>query len=110
MDLFDGWGVKEAGLFTFAQSAKHVGLYQKFGFWPRFLTALMSKAVGEPGPISWSKYSALAEGEQTGPLRACRDLTDSIFEGLDVSLGKCLRVSCEPAVRRYCPDLGQGIA
>jgi GNAT superfamily N-acetyltransferase len=26
---FDEWGTRHAGLFTFAQSAKHVGLYQK---------------------------------------------------------------------------------
>jgi GNAT superfamily N-acetyltransferase len=30
-------------LFTFPHSQKHVGLYQRFGFWPRFLTAVMSK-------------------------------------------------------------------
>ncbi len=86
MDLFDAWGAREAGLFTFAQSAKHVGLYQKFGFWPRFLTAVMSKAVGEAGPVAWTNYSALEESEQSGALKACRDLTDSVFEGLDVSL------------------------
>ena len=36
---------RTAALFTFAQSAKHVGLYQRFGFYPRFLTAVMSKPV-----------------------------------------------------------------
>jgi len=38
---FERWGVSHAGLFTFAESAKHVHLYGKFGFHPRFLTALM---------------------------------------------------------------------
>ena len=47
MDTFSRWGTKHAGLFTFAQSSKHVGLYQKFGFWPRFLTAIMSKPVAQ---------------------------------------------------------------
>ena len=28
MDLFAAWQTRHAGLFTFAQSAKHVGLYQ----------------------------------------------------------------------------------
>jgi len=32
MEVFEKWGTKHAGLFTFAHSAKHVGLYQKFGF------------------------------------------------------------------------------
>ena len=48
MDCFDRWGTKHAGLFTFSQSQKHVGLYQRFGFWPRFLTAIMSRAVEAP--------------------------------------------------------------
>src|SRR5689334_1798675 len=43
--LFDKWGTTHAGLFTFPHSAKHLGLYQRFGFWPRFLTPVMSKAV-----------------------------------------------------------------
>jgi hypothetical protein len=41
----DGKIVGSNGLFTFAQSAKNVYLYQKFGFWSRFLTAIMSKSV-----------------------------------------------------------------
>ena len=46
MNIFDKkWHTKHAGLFTFAQSAKHLGLYQKFGFWPRFLTMVMSKPI-----------------------------------------------------------------
>src|SRR5688572_3110270 len=36
MALFSQWRTTHAGLFTFAQSQKHVGLYQRFGFWPRF--------------------------------------------------------------------------
>jgi GNAT superfamily N-acetyltransferase len=42
IEQFDAWGTQHTGLFTFAQSAKHVGLYQKYGFYPRFLTALMT--------------------------------------------------------------------
>lgn len=84
MDLFETWGVREAGLFTFAQSAKHVGLYQKFGFWPRFLTAIMSKGVTQRETSSL-KYSALDAGEQEQAMNACRKLTDSIYEGLDVT-------------------------
>src|SRR5580692_1217243 len=40
MAIFDRWGVRHSGLYTFAQSGKHVGLYQKFGYWPRYLTAI----------------------------------------------------------------------
>src|SRR5579863_4322934 len=45
MDLFEKWRIRHAGLFTFAQSTKHVKLYQKFGFWPRFLTSIMEMPV-----------------------------------------------------------------
>lgn len=84
MDLFDAWGVRDAGLFTFPQSPKHIGLYQKFGFWPRFLTALLSKPV-EPRTAAFVKYSALRDAEQNQALDACRQLTDSIYDGLDLS-------------------------
>ncbi len=84
MDLFAQWGVRDAGLFTFAHSPKHIGLYQKFGFWPRFLTAIMSKGV-DRREAQAHKYSALNEADQDQALSACRKLTDSIHEGLDVT-------------------------
>jgi N-acetylglutamate synthase-like GNAT family acetyltransferase len=84
MDLFQQWRVREAGLYTFAQSPKHIALYQKFGFWPRFLTALMSKDVTGRA-ASLIKFSALNEGDQAQALGACCELTGSIYDGLDVS-------------------------
>jgi len=41
-DQIDDRSARHTGLFIFAQSAKHVGLYGKFGFRPRFLTAIMA--------------------------------------------------------------------
>jgi len=86
VDLFDRWGARESGLFTFPQSTKHVNLYQKFGYWPRFLTALMSRLVDNPAPVGFVRFSSLAEAQQTEALSACRELTDAIFDGLDVSV------------------------
>jgi len=85
MACFRTWGVQHVGLFTFAHSPKHVGLYQKYGFWPRFLTAVMSKPVA-PGtnPGAWSQYAELPEREQAVCLRACRAVTESVYPGLDV--------------------------
>ncbi len=85
MELFGEWGTRHAGLFTFAHSQKHVGLYQKFGFWPRFLTAIMSKPVerAKGGP-RLTKFSEVPAGERDGVLSACRELTGAIYEGLDV--------------------------
>ena len=48
IDCFERWKLTHAGLYTFAHSPKHIGLYQRYGFWPRFLTAIMSKAVDAP--------------------------------------------------------------
>ena len=54
MAQFDAWGTTHTGLFTFAQSAKHVSLYQKFGFYARFLTAVMLTPTSETTvAISW---------------------------------------------------------
>ena len=85
MACFRTWGVQHVGLFTFAHSPKHVGLYQKYGFWPRFLTAVMSKPVA-PGtsPGSWSQYAEMPEREQAVCLPACRVVTESVYPGLDV--------------------------
>jgi GNAT superfamily N-acetyltransferase len=85
MECFEEWGTKHAGLFTFAHSQKHVGLYQKFGFWPRFLTAIMSKPIEEPRRVSgWTRFSAVPEREREAMLLACREVTDAVYEGLDV--------------------------
>jgi GNAT superfamily N-acetyltransferase len=85
MDLFDRWGIRHAGLFTFPASAKHVGLYQKFGFWPRFLTALMELPVSsERKSVEWTRFSEFSTDEKQSCLQACRELTSSIYDGLDV--------------------------
>lgn len=85
LDLFEQWQVRQAGLFTFPQSPKHIGLYQKFGFWPQHLTPLMEKHVAPPSGVhEHSTYSTVSEGERSAILSACRELTDSIFEGLDL--------------------------
>jgi GNAT superfamily N-acetyltransferase len=90
MDCFTCWQTIHAGLFTFAQSQKHLALYQRFGFWPRFLTAVMWKAVeadrdARPG----SRLSDYPENERQSALDACRALTNAIFDGLDVTREIC---------------------
>ncbi|MDY6864148.1 MAG: GNAT family N-acetyltransferase [Thermodesulfobacteriota bacterium] len=86
MELFVNWNTEHIGLFTFAQSAKHIGLYQKFGFWPRFLTAIMSKPVrSKKDIVHWSRYSEMPDSEQTECLNACRKLTDMVYNGLDLN-------------------------
>ena len=85
-DLFAQWGTTHAGLFTFAHSQKHAGLYQKFGFWPRFLTALMSKPIeNKSSGVEWSTFSQAPPAERENIINACRQLTDSIYKGLDLT-------------------------
>ncbi len=85
VELFAAWGTRHAGLFTFAQSAKHVGLYQKYGFWPRFLTAVMTSPV-DPGYGSGSiRLSGIRGEDLTGAMTAVGELTDAVYPGLDLS-------------------------
>ena len=85
MELLDTWGVRHAGLSTFASSPKHTGLYQKFDFWPRFLTARMQKPIGtESTSTQWTRFTALSEPEKLACLEACSELTSSIYDGLDL--------------------------
>ena len=98
IQLFSKWNTKHAGLFTFAHSPKHISLYQKFGFWPYFLTAIMSKDVSPTrdknnkgsSKLNWSKYSEVSkrEKEEEGKylLNTCRRLTSDIYDGLDLSI------------------------
>lgn len=85
MDLFAKWQTTQEGLFTFAQSPKHVGIYQKFGFNARFLTAIMEKKVTK-NDLS-PQYKTLSEslGEVEPFLQECYELTDGIYDGLDLS-------------------------
>jgi predicted N-acetyltransferase YhbS len=86
MDLFAQWRISHAGLYTFSHSPKHLALYQKYGFWPRFLTAIMTKAVGpRKTGIQARCYSEVPETERAEFLVNIREVTDSLYRGLDVS-------------------------
>jgi GNAT superfamily N-acetyltransferase len=90
MDCFTRWQSMHTGLFTFSHSQKHVALYQRFGFWPRFLTAVMSKPVGTTGySPTYSRFSDLPHDEKRSALAACRDVTNAVFDGLDVTREIC---------------------
>jgi GNAT superfamily N-acetyltransferase len=87
LDTFERWGTSYVGLFTLPQSPIHVALYQKFGFWPRFLTSIMAKPVTMTASTAgWERYSALTAAEQRHCLDQCRELTNSIFDGLELSI------------------------
>jgi GNAT superfamily N-acetyltransferase len=92
MDIFREWGNHHLGLYTFAHSPKHMSLYQKFGFWPRDLVAIMAIEV-QPGASEHARtapdsdvahFSLVAPVRRGGLVAECRELTNAIYEGLDV--------------------------
>ena len=86
MAQFADWGTQQAGLFTFPNSPKHHALYHKFGFYPRFLTFIMAKPIQAIQPdLPETKYSELDPDQQSDCLKACLQLADAIYPGLDLS-------------------------
>ncbi len=91
MEIFRRWGNRHLGLYTFPSSSKHMLLYQKFGFWPRDLVANVAKSVPatpQASDVAADSESSLFSGTRSDELldffAACREVTDSNFEGLDV--------------------------
>ena len=90
MKIFERWGARHSALFTFPQSPRHVGLYQKFGYWPGSLTALVKRAPASP---AWALVenanvpvllSSLGKKEQAQAIAACARLTNTLERGLDL--------------------------
>jgi len=87
LEIFAAWGTRCSALFTFADSPKHHRLYQRFDYWPRFLTAIMSKpAAPALQAISprFTRYSELSASDQRACLGAAFELGNEIFAGLDL--------------------------
>jgi N-acetylglutamate synthase-like GNAT family acetyltransferase len=78
MEAFERWDVRQAGLFTFASSPKHLGLYQAHGFWPGSLVSILGKPVAAEAKATY----ALASTEHASD--EVRRLTDAIFDGLEI--------------------------
>jgi GNAT superfamily N-acetyltransferase len=85
MDRFDTWENRHLGLFTFSHSPKHLELYRRYGFWPRFLTAVMRKRVTVsavvPGRVL---YGELTAAERPDALGLARALAGAVHEGLSL--------------------------
>jgi len=102
---FDKLTLPRTALFTFPHSAKHVGLYNKFGYWPQQLTALFRyapepRSASVPSSLRPSVLGALDKSSSPGcfvplsdlsrPARdaaitACRKLAHRIDRGLDLT-------------------------
>ncbi|HZI51224.1 MAG TPA: GNAT family N-acetyltransferase [Terriglobia bacterium] len=86
MERFDDWKVTHTGLYTFAESPKHIALYQKYGFYPRFLTAILLKPVARDATArrAWEKFSEIPPHDHHAVLESCYRLTDAVYPGLNV--------------------------
>lgn len=87
VDVYERWALRHSGLFTFSDSAKHVALYGKFGFWPHALMALMARPVRSTAslPDGTRTLGALPESERAAALASCRRASDAVYAGLDAT-------------------------
>jgi predicted N-acetyltransferase YhbS len=83
VDVLDGAGVVHQGLFTFADSPRHLAFYQRFGFWPRFLTAVLSAAVTGSEPRSGRRLTVEAV-HRARLVAACAEIATAVRPGLDL--------------------------
>lgn len=83
VEQLDAWQLVHAGLFTFPDSPRHLGLYQGFGFWPQTLTAVMGRPLQAQPATPALRLSLAAEPDRL--LAACAELGRANAPGLDVS-------------------------
>ncbi|MGG6296485.1 GNAT family N-acetyltransferase [Leptolyngbya sp. AN02str] len=85
LDKFSQWGIEQAGLFTFPNSPKHHALYQKFGFYPQYLTFVMGRPVQADPAWRISTYAAAEADVRSHIVQQCTHITDRIYPGLDAT-------------------------
>jgi len=90
MKCFEEWKVTHSGAMTFANSPKHINLYRKFGYHPRFLIPVMSKkieskSIPSNSKFTWSRYSECKENH-CKYLEGCNQVANTVYPGLDLGL------------------------
>jgi len=98
-EFFDENKATLHGAVTYPTSAKHLALYHKFGYKPKSLTAVMSRALDRPaarpgvvkppmvkGALSVRRFSALEETKKKAALTRFHKITNGVCRGLE--LGK----------------------
>ncbi|HZG91627.1 MAG TPA: GNAT family N-acetyltransferase [Pseudonocardia sp.] len=83
--VLDGWGATHQGLFTYADSPRHHVFYQRLGFWPRFLTAVMSAPVTGSEPAAGQPLSTADAATRRRLTTDCASITDALRPGLDLT-------------------------
>jgi GNAT superfamily N-acetyltransferase len=83
------------GVMTYPTSPKHLALYHKFGYQPKYLTAVMSRPLdrGAPrpatklakGPLTIRRFSTLEETKKKASLVRFHKITNGICRGMDLA-------------------------
>ena len=95
-DFFDENKATLHGAVTYPHSAKHLAIYHKFGYRPKLLTAIMSRALDRPGTrtvlpkppkgaLSVRRYSGLEETKKKAALGRFHRITNALCRGMDLS-------------------------
>ena len=71
-------------LYTLPNSAKHLHLYESYGFEAQRLTPVMAKTPAASAAVP-RPLSALAPSDRAAAVAACRTVADSVFPGLDLT-------------------------
>jgi hypothetical protein len=95
-EFFDENKATLHGAVTYPHSAKHLALFHKFGYRPKALTAIMSRALDRPGArpvlpkplkgaLTVRRFSSLEETKKKAALQRFHRLTNTICRGMDLS-------------------------
>jgi GNAT superfamily N-acetyltransferase len=86
MERFAARGTTTEALYTFASSPKHLALYQRYGFWPRRLTATLARAPVGAESTAFRRLSAVEPAARAAAIAALAPITAALRDGLDVSV------------------------
>jgi GNAT superfamily N-acetyltransferase len=93
-EFFDENRAALTGVVTYPASPKHLAFYHKFGFRPKGLVAIMSRAIdrGPGGParptraaLAVRRFSTLEESRKKATMLRLRKITNAIYRGLDLA-------------------------
>ena len=95
-EFFDENKATLHGVVTYPHSAKHLALFHKFGYRPKSLTAVMSRALDRPGTrpvlpkppkgtLTVRRFSALEETKKKAALARFHRITNAICRGMDLA-------------------------
>ncbi len=86
VEFFDKWKVRVSGLTTFPDNSKNVSFYQKFDYWPIMFASKMFAKVDAQVKSSpdWIGFSKGSGKERASSLKECAEITNPIYEGLNV--------------------------